>query len=109
MCASLPSSRAFGRINRPRLPTNGGLVFFTGRYTHPKRKGVLEDDESLLGVQAEGLGVTAVKVSSCPRLTFQLGGFGALVVHRTIQPPPQERVSWRTIYPFRASKRRAWV
>ena len=58
MCASLPPSRAFGRISQTRLPTNGGLVFTPNDTTHPDREGSREDDFSLSGVRAEGSGVT---------------------------------------------------
>jgi hypothetical protein len=52
------------------IPTHGRLVVLSNG-TKPNRKGVLEDDRPLLGTQAEGLGVTAAKVLSCPRLTIQ--------------------------------------
>ena len=53
------------------MPNNGRLVFLLDE-TKPNREGVLEDDESLLGIQAEGLGVTAVTILSCPRQMVQL-------------------------------------
>jgi hypothetical protein len=58
MYASLPSTRASGRISQTRLPTNGGLVFTPNDTTHPDREGSREDDFSLSGVRAEGSGAT---------------------------------------------------
>jgi hypothetical protein len=71
------------------MPTNGRLVFLPDE-TKPNREGVLEDDESLLGIQAEGLGVTAVTILSCPRLMVQLLCYSVL----SFRP---ERTDWRRL------------
>jgi hypothetical protein len=56
-------------------PNNGRLVALLNA---DREGGGLRGDEPLSGIQAEGLGVTAAKVLSYPRLTIQFCRMGGL-------------------------------